>query len=260
MPLPMWDPALAAEQQADGMPPAALAAEPVDGLADLGRKIAADPRFATCTARRFAGFLTETPPLEIDADRASALAERLVEADWDARMLVLDIVTDPAPLPPQHVRPEQLSRMIEDLTGLVWDDTPESYGQADRLTTDEHGYRMLLGGINGWDAVVPVHASTATRELVLARLAELAAAHAVREGVWPPGGVTVEPDRVDAVLAQLSLRVLGVPAAPGSDDPGDPVAGLRAVFDGALARSGNAEHAWKVTLTALLLDPRAVMY
>jgi hypothetical protein len=257
-PLTFWDPELVGLRELEGMPPPALFGEPVSDLADLGRKIAARPEFAACTARRFAGWLGQVPPEDVPEEDVERLVDALVAADWDARALVLAVVLDPefsspgfAAREPLRVRPEQLARMIEDLTGWRWTDVVGGYGQVDLLNTDGHGYRMLAGGVNGWDSVQPVHAPTASRELVLARVAEQAAAHAVDTGLWPPGGVVTGRREVRRALEHLSLRVTGREVDTEA---------LEALFEGALERSGSAEHAWKVTITALLLDPAAERY
>lgn len=258
MPLRMWDPVLKADRDVDGMPAAELDGATVDDVAALGRAIAADPRFATCTAKRFVSYFEQVPVEAVDDARAEALADVLVDAGWDARALVLAIALDPGLAPaagrvgPLQVRPEQLARMIYAETGFAWTAAPDGYGAVDLLTTDQYGYRLLLGGIDGWDSIRPVYHPTATRELALAGLAERAAAYAVDTGRLPIGGLVTERGEVRGALRDLYIRLTGQPDAALDD--------AVALFEGAYARSNDPAAAWKVTLTALLLDPRAVTY
>ena len=130
-PIAMWDPTLAPPP----LPPAALAGRPVADLADLGRAVADDPRFAACTARRFAAWLHATPEQDVPNDRVEALARTLVAADFDVRQLVRAIVTDPAyapsgSTPPMPMRGGQLEAFVEDLTGLAPMTATSADGQA----------------------------------------------------------------------------------------------------------------------------------
>ncbi|MEQ1508695.1 MAG: hypothetical protein ABMB14_41090, partial [Myxococcota bacterium] len=170
-PLKMWDPAGTVSRDDANMPPAALGDVPLDDVGDLGLAIAADPRFATCTARRFAGYLTQRPIEDVPDDEADRLADLLIDAGWDARELALAVVLDPAFLDggPQQARPEQVARTFEALTGWRWEVEPEpGYGEVDLALTDRYGYRSILGGLDGWNTIRPVHQPTATRELTLA--------------------------------------------------------------------------------------------
>ncbi|MEZ4238414.1 MAG: DUF1585 domain-containing protein [Myxococcota bacterium] len=257
-PLGMWDDALQADREAENMPPAALFGQPVADLADLGRQIAAQPAFARCTARRFASWLGQLPEERVPDAEVDRLTDVLEASGFDARAVVLDVVLDPAFARedgwagPLRARPEQLARLVEDLTGFRWTSDVPGYGTVDVLGSDAYGDRVLAGGIDGWSSVRPVLAPTASRELVLEELARRAADHAVDSGRWPPGGVTTHPAQVRRALAQMALAATG--------EPDFDVSGLQALFDGALARSGDPAHAWKVAATALLLDPDTERY
>lgn len=257
-PIRMWDDVLVDDREGFDLPEPALDGLPVTDLADLGRAIAADPRFATCTTRRFAGYLTQTPPLDVPDAQVDAWTRVLVDSGWDARELVLAIVLDPSFAPtgtvlPQLVRPEQLDRMMTDLTGWSWRALPPgSYGPVGFATSDEYGYRTLLGGMNGWDTIVPDHHPMPTRELATAWYAQEAADHAVDEGELLSRGPVTDEDGVRDTLAALHLRLLAEPYA----DLGPSTRLFRATLD----RTGDPVHAWKVVVTALLLDQRLVTY
>jgi hypothetical protein len=132
----------------------------------------------------------------------------------------------------------------------------------DFATTDAFGLRTLMGGIDGWDVVDPEPRPLPTRELAIAWLAEEAAAFVVdRDAVAAPAertllmdGVVSSPDLVRRQLAALHLAVLGEWVGDADLDV------TFALWDGAYARSGDASHAWKVVVAAMLQDDRVVTY
>jgi len=273
-PIGMWDESL---QEADAMlPPPALYGVPVDSLADLGQAVVSDPRFPECTARRFFGYFARIPPAQVDASVASELAEAFVASGFDARELMLaaalhDRFAPGAAL--DHVgtlqaRPEQLARTIEALTGYRFRGDPSvpgcdpCWGPVDFATTDAFGLRTLMGGVDGWDVVDPEPRPLPTREIAIAWWAEEAAAFVVdhdaaavpEERTLLAEGVPSSPALVRRQLAALHVAILGEWVAEGDLDASV------ALWDGAFARSGDAAHAWKVVVAAMLQDDRLVMY
>jgi hypothetical protein len=246
-PIPFWDPEGQALRQEVGMPAPGYGGAPVEGLAELGARLAEDPAFATCTARRFASWLGQEA--EPDPGRIEALAEVLVDSGWSARALAVATVLDPAFLdaPAQLLRPEQLDRLVTQLTGHRWGALPsEDYGPVQLATSDEHGMRALMGGIDGWSSVEPDPGPSPTRELAWRWAMSEAAAHAVQSGRLPAPG-TLGP-----ALRELHLQWL-LEDKPDLDPD-------RALFDEVLQRTGDRDHAWTVLLTALLLDDRVVTF
>lgn len=272
-PLRMWNPDLVANRQQLGLPEPGLYGDPVDDLSALGRAIAADPRFPTCTARRFAGWMTRTPPADVDDAWARALGETLVASGWDARELMFAIATSPrlAPgpdaAPAVAIRPEQLARTVEALTGFRWSGDPDPpgchpcYGPIGFATSDEYGFRTLLGGLDGWDVVQDQPRTGATRELAIRWLSEEAADFVVeadavarpRDRRLLPEGPVDEEARVRETLASLFLAILSEVV-----DPGDPAIDPAFVLWSDARRRGDAKHAWKVVIAALLQDDRVV--
>ncbi|MEZ4241117.1 MAG: hypothetical protein R3F59_34150 [Myxococcota bacterium] len=251
-----------------GQPPAYFGT-PGDDLADLGRSIAADPRFSACTARRFYSYLAEVPLDEVPADIVDELDEQFVAAGLSAKALLRDVALHPSlqraePLPS---RPEQLAATIEDLTGYRWEayvDEPccaapalsSPLGEVDLLRDDLVGYHALAGGIDAYAKLEPTRTATATGALVLRRLAGDAAAFVVAADLQ--GGTPRLLDRVgpddtgeDAVrdqLVALRWRLYGERATPADVDPGF------ALWSATWQRTGSVQEAWTATVAAMLQD------
>lgn len=249
-PMAYWDPDERETRADDGMPDPDWRGEPVADLADLGARVAADPQFASCTAQRFSTWFSQQD--SVDPELVDARAERFVDSGYDARALALDVVLSPEFLdgPPLLVRPEQAARLIPDLTGHRWEGrTPDGVGSVAFATSDEHGLRSMMGGIDGWNSVRPSHAPGPVREYAWRWLASEAASVAVSSGRVRP---VSDREAVEANLEALHLRWL-------LEDRPDLAPDL-ALFDEVMARTGNPEHAWTVVLTALLLDDRVVTF
>jgi len=268
-----------------GRPPGYFGTQP-DGLAGLGKAIAADPRFARCAAIHFATYLTEQPARDLSPAWVAHLQDVFVHAGYSAKQLAKAIVlsdefriaSDPDPVAAesvigyQKVRPQQLQRMLADLTGFVWQaDTAEPingwpFGHVDYLDDDYFGFRVLAGGIDSWYVTEPTHTLSATSSLVARRAARLAAAHVVEHDAAAATAdrslfTQVAPDSTDptavrAQLAELHGRIYGELVAP--DDPA--LDETEALFDDALAASHDPRRAWTVTLTGMLSDLRVLYY
>ncbi|MEQ1500892.1 MAG: DUF1585 domain-containing protein [Myxococcota bacterium] len=258
-----------------GLHPPGLRDQPVDDLAALGRTIAADPRFAECTTRRFYGYFTETDPLAVSGEVIDPLVDTFVGSGFDAVTLIRAIVTSDAfrTGPPRIVRPEQLGRTIEDLTGFRWqlDPDPDAcrdgtqfedcWGTVDLLGSSRFGFRVLGGGIDGTSTVTPEHTPTPTRAMVGRALASRAAAFVVAADLAEPDPgrrrllrrVESGDDGEEVVrdqLADVAFRVLAHPVAPD----GPEVDALYALFVAGRAGASPAD-GWVLALTGLLDDP-----
>jgi len=266
-------------------PPGYFGAAP-QGLAGLGKAIAADPRFARCAVVHFASYLTQRAARDLAPAWIAQLQDRFVHANYNAKRLVREIVlsdefrvasdSDLAGAERvvgyQKVRPQQLQRMLLDLTGFLWQvDTDEMIGgwrigHVDYLDDDYLGFRVLGGGIDSWFVTEPSYTMNATSSLVARRAAQLAAAYVVDHDAaaapadrWlftqAPVDAT-DPSAVRAELAELHGRIFSELVGP--DD--DALADSAALFEGALAASGDPRRAWTVTLTGMLSDLRALYY
>jgi hypothetical protein len=265
----------------DNLQDAAYAGQSTDGLADLGRRIAEDPRFAECQSRRFVSFLLQkelrdvptaavmphTVAFEEAGYSAKALARSIVLSDEFAAVAVLDPERAPLAAGLLTLRPEQYARWLEELTGFTWwalggcSADAGCWPVVDLSRSDLYGFRAMAGGTDGYSATRPSHTATPTRVLVLNRLAAEAAGHVVTEeldeapadrhllSTYDGSG-----ESVDRQLEALWFRTHAAPLAPE-----DQLA-LRALYDSVVARTGDDAEAWKVVLTALFQDPGLVFY
>jgi len=172
----------------------------------------------------------------------------------------------------QKARPQQLQRMLRDLTGHVWQDDTDAtingwrFGHVDYLDDDYLGFRVLAGGIDSYFVTAPTHTMSATASLVTRTVARQAAAFVVgadadaapaARRLFTRAAVDdTDPAHVRAQLAALHARIYSEPIAP--DDPA--LDDSEALFDDALAASGDPRRAWTVTLTGMLSDLRAIYY
>ncbi|MBX2799351.1 MAG: hypothetical protein KTR31_16870 [Myxococcales bacterium] len=265
-----------------GLRPPGFYGQPVEDLEDLGAAFAADPRFVTCSVRRFVSYFTQTSVHEVPDDVVATFEAPFRASDLDAKGLVRDIVlsqvlqrrqsTDEqwaAGL--QLVRPEQLARTLRAVTGEAYLASPQALpcepyclGIVDLVVTEQYGYLSMLGGVDGAYNLDPVLTSTPIRSMAWSRIAaEIAQAAVQRELDRPMADrlflteVQGTEERGDMVLAQIEgLFEHFLHAPPDKAD----TEGLLALFDGEIARSGNAEDAWRLVIWALLRDPQFLHY
>lgn len=286
-PLTEWRPNQSkAWQKKTGRPPGYFGL-PSDDLPKLGAQLAADPRFSMCVARRFYGYFMQVESDQIPDPTAAALQDALIAADMRIKPLVKSIVLSDdfraisvkgdgpagAIVGRKTTRPEQLGRLIADLTGFVWTASPagkgkngrpikgaaaKRFGEVSLLDTDFFGYRTLAGGVEGMQITEPSYAYSPTRTLVLQTLAAEAAASAVAAGdlLTIPAGDTADTAVRDQLVA-LHGRLLAE-TVTASDPAVD--AGL-ALFKSGLGPKGkDTARAWTLVLTALLQDPRIAFH
>ncbi len=263
-PLGFWDPSFIENRSVSELPPPALYGLPVGGLEDLGEAITEDPRFATCTARRFWSYLAKVPLDTVAEDLVGELSRHLIASDYDARSLIFEILAHPrfAPsspdAPASAIRPQQLVRTVRSLTGYAWTAQPDKiWGDIELGETDRYGMQILMGGLDGWRIIDSERGALPTRELAMAWLAEEAAQHAVAQtaagdaahDLLPLGLPTAEAE-VRAQLAWLHLRVLGEVLEPGDD----------VVTEGwqlfSAVAADDPRRAWAIVIAAFLQDPR----
>lgn len=259
-------------------------------LDDLGKMIAADPRFARCAAQRFASYFTEQDLDALPVAWVSELTDAFVASNLSAKALAKAVVLSKpfrvshasaeqsaeaaeGVLGLQKLRPEQMDRMIFDLTGFRWQHESTAraaamtIGTTNLLQSDLLGFRVLAGGIDSYFVTVPSHTYNATSSLVLRRLATEAATFVVDADLANPSAAQrkllrkVEPTTRDAaaVRAQLSdlhLRLFGTFDAADSEA----VALSYGLFADTLAATDDVAYAWKTTLAAMLQDLRIAYF
>ncbi len=256
------------------------------GLAGLGQAIADDPRFARCTAMRFASYLTEVPRDQLSGAWVAKLQAELVAQNFNAKKLARAIVlsdefrvsydTDDvaaeAVVGAQKARPDQLERMLRDLTGFRWTTTTAAklraipYGTPDLLKSDFVGFRVLGGGIDSYFVTEPVHTMNATSSLVAKSAAAAAADFVVEHDFTVPAAertlfvaaavTDTDETKIRAELAHLHARIYGELVEPTSSEVDDSYA----LYTDALAAAGNPRRAWKLTLIGMLSDFRSLFY
>ena len=171
---------------------------PVAGLAEIGVEIANDPRFYTCAVETWARALWRRPLGPSDQPQAEALRLALVEGDGRPLGLLRAIVTsaeyqagavaeggaegENRTLTARPLSPEVLESSLAERTGFVW-----QWGGFDQLRNDDHGYRILAGGVNGVSVVEPAVLPSLTSALVAIRLGEGAGHAAVQRAMQSPG-------------------------------------------------------------------------
>jgi hypothetical protein len=247
-------------------------------LGDLGRQIAADPRFVTCAVETTYELLVRKkvdPTDRAELDALTRHREAFLAGGLTLRALVRSIVGDPryreGPGGAGHgervVTPEQWGDVLQDLTGYRLQE-----GGVDLLTTDLSGLRTLAGGGDGRAGAEPASLATTTMVLTWRRTAEAAARYAVQEPVRPPAAAAlftvsldapptppaakaVEDPAMRAQVATLFLRIFGTRVA----DDGLEVRATLALWD-QLARIDGPREAWAGVLTALLRDPSLTLY
>ncbi len=225
--------------------------QPVDGLASLGAAIAADPRFSRCQAQGFSEALWGDSLEEVDdLERLDQLIQ-----EWESEGLrltaLLDLLlADPAyaNAHPRILAADQLSSMVEDLTGFSW-----SSGGFELMHSDTWGYRIMAGGVDGRFVLTASDQPSLTWSLVVKRLAEAASAYAVEKGTFfTVAGAETTPED-PAFEDQVSEWAWRLTAGEADRD------GLTALW-WAVEESSGSDQAWAAVMTAMLRDPAVVLY
>jgi hypothetical protein len=254
--------------------------QPATWLDDLGASIAADPRFATCTVRRFYSWFAQVEPEEVPYEVLAPLTESFVDSGWSTQQLAVQILrsaaftrADDDGVGVLATRPEQFARSVEALTGYRWVGKVDSgacelcWGEVDLGRSALHGYRMVAGGIDGDTVVRPTHTTTPMKWMVLTSWAHDAATHAVERDAALPvegrhlfGAIADLQSPTEAELreqfTQLFLTVLAEEVSPD----GPEVDELLDLYELGADDAGSAERGLSAVLAALLLDPRMVLH
>ncbi len=266
---------------------------PSQDLRTLAAQIAEDPRFSMCAARRFYGYLMQVDPSDLPDASAAALQDVFIAGGLQVKPLIKAIVLSDdfravgarqgsaaaGLVGRKTTRPEQMERLIADLTGFTWMATPgagagkgagklakkvSSFGEVALLSTDRFGYRAMAGGVEGFQVTEPSFAYNPTRMLVQQTLAAEAAAHVVEQDFAVAKGqrrLLQQIDEADtaapAVRAQIAAlyeRVLGERVAADSPE----VDAAHALFKRGLA--DGPRRGWSLLVAALLQDPQVAYH
>jgi hypothetical protein len=251
-----------------GLPPA-FHGEAVQGLADLGRRIAEEDAYARCFVQRSWEGLLRRPPLPEEAPWVTEALAAFREGGLHIRDAWRAIVRSGAwrngagELAPKIATPAVLSSAVEELTGFRWTE-----GGWDLLRGPMRGYGPAAGGIDGNLRSEGLTEPTATLVLVQAQLAAMAASYVAYADLADPprarlltrvdGTETLETHEaaLRAQLVDLHLRVAADRVQP--DDPR--LTAELALWDELFDASGEPAVAWTAILTVLLRDPHVVSY
>ena len=244
--------------------------QPVENLADLGYAIANDSRFYTCSVETFAEGLWRRSVTNDDRAQLEALYETFLLGDVKLKPLLSAITetaayqfndtedADAVDRAERLMSPVQFANSVEALTGFRW-----VMLHADALDSDDPGYRLLAGGVDGDAIQAPQHLPGLTWALVVERTAQGAADWAVSQELengsdgplFDALDLDARPgdDAFTDTLYDLYWRLYAVRAEPAWVD--DIVALWWAVeaVDGAAA-------AWKSVVSVMLRDPAFVAY
>ncbi|MCY1063947.1 hypothetical protein OV090_04190 [Nannocystis sp. RBIL2] len=244
-------------------------------LADLGALLRADPRFSLCAARRAYAYFHQTHLAAVPLDRAGWLQAVLQDSDDYKAMIKALVLADEfaradGELGRKRARPFQLARLVEDLTGFRWrtDLTAFGAGVIDLLDDSLIGYHVLAGGLDAIFVNTASYTYSATTSLVLRALARQAANDIVEDDFAVAdkaarrlftlvSAVDTGQAKLRPQIALLHRRFFGRDLA----DDASEVSETLELFKAALALApGDAQRAWKITLTALLQDVRIAFY
>lgn len=166
--------------------------KPISAPAELGERIAEDERFYPCAVSSLAERLWRRPILDIDEGRIETIAHQVSSSGGEYAKIFKALIESPeytvvVPDDANDKRGVSASKMmtahqinsaVRALTGFEWTDDTLYL-----LDNDEWGYRMLLGGIDGRSTTQWLEAPSATRQLTLKRLSQLAAEHVVNAAI-----------------------------------------------------------------------------
>jgi len=287
-PLRLYRPYMEDEWEGLGLRPPGFYGQPGERIDDLGEMIAADPRFATCTTKRFWSYLAHEDVDHVDLGLTIELSEVLTSSGFDTKELVKSIVLHPrfltdhfegegeAPFEPvgaMLIRPEQYQTALLDLTGFTWwaepfepDCSPECWDVVDLQNSDRYGFRAMAGGIDGMQVIKPSYTAIPSAPLVYRATANEAAAWAVEHELLLPKAerrllTEVELTDTDEALVREQLSLLHMRISSELVAPDSAVVDRSYELWSAMhAISDDPQRAWVLTLTALLQDARMVFY
>jgi len=258
-----------------------------DETEDLGQYIAEDPRFSSCTARKFYSYLQQVPLDDIPLETVADLQASFTNSGYSAKALIKTIVLSDdfrishfedaeaveddyrADLAVKKIRPVQMAQFVEATTGFQWRTNlgDPTLGTVDLLRDSFLGYQVLAGGIDSLYVSRPSYTYSATSTLVLAALAR-EASHVVVDADFALSDaddrrlltVVSDTDTSEALIREQLVVLYGALFGEAVEADSADIDDTYALFDGALAVSGEVPRAWKVTLTAMLQDVRIAYY
>lgn len=249
----------------DGLPPAYMGT-PTTGLADLGREIAADPRFNRCMVERSWELLMRRDMERDERPLINVHLETFEASELNVKALFRDIIRSDAyanadgGFGRKVVSPALLSSQVAQLTGFKlqrdgWD----------LLTAPILGFNAMAGGIDIFYRAIPLQEPSATWALVIKRHAESAGDYAATHdlGSANPTLFTIadgtetadDLDRVTAQVVDMHARMLTERVS--NDDP--KVVSAVQLWTEVEAAYGNRA-AWASVVSLMIRDPAFLVY
>lgn len=264
-----------------GRPPGFYGEESSD-IGTLGALISTDPRFTACTARRFYAYFLRTDLGDVPGETVEELDAVFTQSELQAKALIRAIMlsdafriaaasTEESADEVQgylRARPFQLALAIEDLTGFRWEldvqllQPGASAGVLDLVRSSGLGFQVLGGSGDSFTVLESIDTTNATTSLFLRQLAAEAASFVVEQDAVAEeprllsAGLVTDEAAVRTQLVRLFDRIHAEEVDPDSEDVEDALA----LFNAALAASGDPARAWKTTLTAMLRDLGILFY
>jgi hypothetical protein len=291
-------------RSANKRPPAVYGAPGAD-IRDMGRLLVLHPKFGECqTKRAFKMLFLRDPKTNDELATAADIASRWgAEDGYDFKKLVRRwMLSNTYTHRPdgngadwvRRTSPERFESVIRDLTGFVWERDPDDdQDDADPnsdpprlepvplLTTEEDGYKIIFGGINGVSVSGRSYSLNASVAVVQRKIAALAAAHVLRTDLALPDGQrrllngvtgaenpTTDEAALRNLFAGLVRRLYGQRVAPSSPAVDVWMQLYRSLWND-MTQGGTgtnqvpgtrSERAWRGLLTAMLRSPRILLY
>ena len=233
---------------------------PISGLPDLGWSVANDSRFYSCAVETLAVGLWQRPVSSADVAVLEELRREFLLADTRMKPLLAAITetVDYQEETPRMLSHDQLGSALEETTGFTW----TQHGR-DLLDSDETGYRLLFGGVDGIAITTPQRQPGLTWALGVQQAAQGAADHAVRMELEGSGervlfdAVTLAERPGEAVfddeLRHLHRRLFSTEADAAW------LAETSELWEAVDADSSPGT-AWRAVITVMLRDPAFLSY
>jgi hypothetical protein len=252
---------------------------PTSGLQELGEQIAGDPRFVDCAVQTVFEGLTQRHKTDEDWKELQGYRATFELAGLNIRSLVKDIVrSETYRARAVHgdtaleqrlttiklATPAQLASAMERITGYAW-----TFGGSS-LADNARGLGVLAGGIDSRTVRNPADSPSLGMALVQERLAQ-SAAHAVvthdfdSERADAPRLLTLvsEADRPETSRAAFEDQMralydvaLGLKLDSAATEPAE----LIELWSNVYSVSASSKTAWTAVVSAVLCDPRIVLY
>lgn len=252
---------------------------PTGNIAEFAAELAADSRFTDCAVQTVWEGLTQRSLGQEDWPEVTPHAELFVATDMNVKEMVESIVTsseykavdtsDPDLalrfVGQKVVSPEQLSSLIEQVTGYTW-----FFDGRDALRNNSLGLPTLAGGIDSRFVTTRAFVPTVGTAYVQERLAEAAGWYVAAHDLDPArtdeakllAYVTIEdtpesnPEAFEDQIRHLYLAITGLPLPADATEPAELVETWKDLY----SVEASPTSAWAGVLTAILRDPTVLFY